>query len=90
MLQRLARCLTRPRDQAKNTWWSVANPDGERCIIRATEWHIGRLRSISPIEVYVHHETTGSNVATQAKTLEDMSEKEFAVLIANGTARRLA
>jgi hypothetical protein len=52
--------------------------DGDSYVVHATEWRIGRLRSVTPVAVYVFHDMTDSQPNTQARALEEASDKEFA------------
>ena len=89
MLRRLTARLCRSREQTISTWWSVTATDGERYMVHATEWQIGRFRSVDPSEAFIHYESVGSTPDSMAQEIENMSGREFASLIANGTAIRL-
>jgi hypothetical protein len=83
MIRRLRIC-----QQETSTWWIVETTDGERFVVHAIDWRIGRFRSIRPIEVFVYHEMTEKE-SSDAQRLEQLPEREFATMIAAGRARRI-
>jgi hypothetical protein len=71
------------------TWWEHKSTGGERYIVRASEWRAGRFRGINPLEVYVFHDTYSSDPDPLASSLEIMSGREFAELIAGGSVHQI-
>jgi hypothetical protein len=89
VLRQIVRWLRLPRKREVATWWLVAMPE-EQYLVHATEWHIGRFRSVYPMAVYVYHEMAGPDRDGPAQALEEMREQDFASMIIDGTAHRIA
>jgi hypothetical protein len=88
MLRQIVRWFRPQRKREVATWWLVAMPE-EQYLVHAMEWHVGCFRSVYPMAVYIYHELAGPHNGG-AQELENMTDKEFAQLVANGTAQRIA